>query len=89
MEGRLPKQIHYNLPQSDHTTYILYTDEPVDIVGECKVAVRYGTQKAELTLMVVSGSGPSLLEEDWQEVNNLNASDQLRNSLRTMETFSH
>ena len=35
-----------------------YVGEPVDIVGECEVAVRYGTQKAELTLMVVRSSGP-------------------------------
>ena len=48
VEGRQPKQTH-NLPQSDHTMHIYLTGESVDIVGECEVAVRYGTQKAELT----------------------------------------
>ena len=66
-----------------------YIGESVAIVGECEVTVRYGTQKAELTFMVLRGSGPSLLGWDWlrairlnwQEVNNLDASEQLRKLL--------
>ena len=42
-----------------------YTDETIPVVGELHVQVCYGTQTAHLRLVVVGGSGPTLLGRDW------------------------
>lgn len=43
-----------------------YTGEPVKIVGETTIQVGYQDQQPqELTLVIVKGSGPSLLGRNW------------------------
>ena len=42
-----------------------YTGEPVKVLGELTAAVRYGKQCCTLPLLVVSGTGPTLLGRDW------------------------
>ena len=42
-----------------------YTDEPIRIIGNLRVRVQYGDQFAKLVLVVVEGSGPSLLGRNW------------------------
>lgn len=49
-----------------------YTGEPIPILGEMKVQVRYGKQCKPLVLRVVEGNGPSLFGRDWLEQLRLN-----------------
>ena len=42
-----------------------YTKEPILVVGCCNVNVVYNGQSAQLPLLVVGGSGPTLLGRDW------------------------
>ena len=42
-----------------------YTNEVMAVVGELQVKVQYGEQTENLTLIVVSGRGSSLLDRDW------------------------
>ena len=42
-----------------------YSGEPITSLGETDVDVSYGTQQATLPLIVVSGTGPSLLGRNW------------------------
>ena len=42
-----------------------YTGEPIRIIGNLHVRVQYGDQFAKLVLVVVEGSGPSLLGRSW------------------------
>ena len=42
-----------------------YTGEPMPVVGEMEVKVRYGSQRDVLSLAVVEGDGPSLFGRDW------------------------
>ena len=42
-----------------------YTAEAVEVVGQCDVMATYEHQSIELSLLVVSGSGPSLIGRDW------------------------
>ena len=42
-----------------------YTGETMPVVGELHVQVRYGMQSSRLRLVVVGGSGPTLLGRDW------------------------
>ena len=42
-----------------------YTGEPIGIIGQLHVWVQYGDQFAKLILVVVEGSGPSLLGHNW------------------------
>ena len=42
-----------------------YTNGVISVVGELQVKVQYGKQTEALKLIVVSGSGPSLLGCDW------------------------
>ena len=42
-----------------------YTKEPIPVVGCCSVNVDYNGQSAQLPLLVVGGSGPTLLGRDW------------------------
>jgi len=42
-----------------------YTGEPMVVIGEIDVQVKYGTQKCVLSLVVVDGEGPSLFGCDW------------------------
>ena len=41
-----------------------YTSEPLTTLGRCSVTLQYGAQRAQGTLYVVSGEGPSLLGRD-------------------------
>ena len=42
-----------------------YTGEPMQVVGQLNVRVKYGTQEAKLVLVVVGGNGPSLFGRNW------------------------
>ena len=42
-----------------------YTGEELDVQGTLAVDVTYGSQQQTLPLLVVAGSGPSLLGRDW------------------------
>ena len=42
-----------------------YTAETVPILGELEVDVAYGKQNKKLSLLVVQGSGPSLIDREW------------------------
>ena len=42
-----------------------YSGDQVGVLGGLNVDVSYGDQKAELPLLVVEGSGPSLFGRDW------------------------
>ena len=53
----------------DKSTVLLkaYTGEPLHIVGQKTVLIKYGKQKNALTLVVVAGQGPSLFVLNWLE----------------------
>ena len=42
-----------------------YTDELMEVVGQLRVRVKYGSQEQKLILVVVAGSGPSLFGRNW------------------------
>ena len=42
-----------------------YTEEPIKLVGNLHVHVKYKGQQAKLVLIVVEGKGPSLLGRNW------------------------
>ena len=44
-----------------------YLGEKLQVLGQTKVPVEYKSQKAELPLLVVGGSGPALLGRNWLE----------------------
>ena len=48
-----------------------YTNSPVQMLGQIRVDVSYGTQNGTYTLYVVKGSGTSLLGRDWMKHNKL------------------
>ena len=50
----------------------LYTGEPLPVIGELNVQVRYEEQENDLALTVVAGDGPSLLGRDWLQHIKLN-----------------
>ena len=52
-------------PAQSNVLLKTYTNEVMKVVGELPVKVQYGEQTETLTLIVVSGSGPSLLGRDW------------------------
>ena len=55
-----------------------YSGEPLPVIGQVQVEVKYGQQQANLPLTVVKGGGPSLfgrdwlasIQLDWQEIHN-------------------
>ena len=42
-----------------------YTGERLGVIGQTQVTVRHHAQEKQLTIHIVSGSGPSLLGRDW------------------------
>ena len=57
--------------QLQHTNVVLktYTGEPIPVKGILSVDVRYGQQSHKgLKLLIVEGTGPSLLGRDWLRV---------------------
>ena len=42
-----------------------YTDNPVEVTGEVEVLISYRAQNARVTLVIVSGNGPTLLGRNW------------------------
>lgn len=42
-----------------------YTRDQLPVLGRMKVQARYGEQRAQLSLYVVEGHGPSLMGGDW------------------------
>jgi len=48
-----------------HAKLHTYTGEPLKILEEITIDVQYGKQSATLPLVVVQGSGPTLLGRDW------------------------
>ena len=55
------------VPPLQSTTVKLrtYTGTEIPVVGELTVRVRHQDQQLELPLVIVAGSGPSLLSRDW------------------------
>ena len=45
-----------------------YTGEPMKVLRETEVSVKYNNQEAKLPLVVVKGRGPSLLGRNWLKV---------------------
>lgn len=52
-----------NQPQLQPSEKVLstYTGESLKVLGSLLVSVEYGVQKSQLELLVIAGSGPSLL----------------------------
>ena len=42
-----------------------YSKQSIPVVGCCSVNVEYNGQSAEMPLLIVEGSGPSLMGRDW------------------------
>ena len=42
-----------------------YTEEPMKVVGQLNVQVKYGTKETKFVLVVIAGSGPSLYGRNW------------------------
>ena len=42
-----------------------YTGDPITVKGEMIAQVKYGSQRKELSLIVVKGDGPSLFGRNW------------------------
>ena len=42
-----------------------YSGQPIKVLGSLSVEVSYDTQVHTLPLLIVEGSGPSLLGRDW------------------------
>ena len=51
--------------QATATSLRTYTGEKIDVRGSAAVCVEYLDQKEQLELLVVAGTGPSLLGRDW------------------------
>ena len=50
-----------------------YSGQKIEVVGQCKMPVKYGTAEQKfLPLIVVKGNGPSLLGRNWLEELQLN-----------------
>lgn len=45
-----------------------YSKAPIPVVGYCIVNVQYDGQTAEMPLLIVAGTGPTLLGRDWMGV---------------------
>lgn len=56
-----PTVVLENLNMRLHT----YTAQPITVVGQCTVKVKYQTYAGEHTLTVVTGDGPALTGRDW------------------------
>ena len=54
-------------PQLQPTEKVLstYTGESLEVLGSLSVLVEYSEQKSQLELLVIAGSGTSLLGRDW------------------------
>ena len=46
-----------------------YISEPMKVLGEIEVSVKYKNQEAKLQLVVVKGRGPSMLGRNWLKSN--------------------
>ena len=42
-----------------------YTEEPMQVVGQLNVRVKYGTQEAKLVVVVVGGNSSSPFGHNW------------------------
>ena len=51
--------------KSTRLKLVTYTGEPVDIKGEFDALVEWESQKKQLPLLVVAGSGPALVGRNW------------------------
>ena len=51
--------------KSPRLKLVTYTGEPVDIKGEFDALVEWESQKKQLPLLVVAGSGPALVGRNW------------------------
>ena len=56
-----------NRPQLQPTEKVLstYTSVSLEVLGSLSMLVKYGGQKSQLEMLVIAGSGPSLLGCDW------------------------
>ena len=57
--------MHYFQLRSSDPVLRTYTSETVSVIGELEVEVKYESQTKHLSLLVVPGSGPSLIGRDW------------------------
>ena len=63
------KKYFREIPLNPCTTKLhTYTKEAINVLGKIKVNVAYQGQHARLPLVVVKGTGPSLLGRDWLSV---------------------
>ena len=66
MAERTYQQLFSHKPLQPSTVRLTtYTQSPIQVKGQLPVQVYYGQQTFELTLIVVAGSGPSLLGRNW------------------------
>ena len=56
-------------------TVCSYSGEIIPVLGSIDMEVRYKSQKACLTLLVVRGTGPSLVRRNWLECLKIHWSD--------------
>ena len=65
-----------------------YTSEVVSVKGELDVQVQYEQQSCQLSLLVVHGSGPSLIGRDWMSKIKFNWADIKRTQCQNEELCS-
>jgi len=53
------------LIKHSHTQLTTYSGHPIKAIGEVNVDVTYRSQQAKFPLIIVAGSGPSLLGRNW------------------------
>ena len=69
------KQLQEVPLQHSDTTLRTYTGEGIKVLGQVMVQIEFGNQEAKLPLLVVLGSGPSLIGRNWLKLIRLNWPD--------------
>ena len=76
--------------QPSSTKLRTYSGEELEVIGNISVQVRYEDQQEELPLLVVRGTGASLLGRNWQEIHQLQQIPALQEILkRYTEVFEN
>ncbi len=72
-ESMISPLLSSTLLKKSHTVLKSYTGQEIPVKGSLSVSVDYGGQHyKDLKLLVVEGSGPSLMGRDWLRVVKLN-----------------